>query len=557
MSNVDSDLAIGSELVEWEDFNSEISVALPGVATKDPVSRKFDLSTPEGWRDKLLADLAARQSGLQLFDDYYTGKHRLQFATVKFRTAFGLTFRQFADNWCPLVIDSVDERLNVEGFRFGTPEKPIPDNVDGDAADDVITGDDLAWDIWQENQLDAYSQIAHTESLIAGESYALITPAGPNTIPFITIEAASQTIVQWAPGTRRHRLAALKSWTEDDGTRMCTLYMPDWVFKWKGVGPGSGTPRWTERTPVGETWPLENTLGVVPVVPLVNRTRLLGGGRSEIADVVPLQDAVNKTLMDMLVASEFGAYKQRWVTGIDIPTDPVTGEQVEAFKTAVDRLFHAEDPNAKFGEFTQTDLGNFVKAVEMLVQHIASQSRTPPHYFYLSGHFPSGESIKAAESSLVAKVRRKMRHFGEAWEEVIRLSCKAMGDTQRAANTRAEVIWGDPESRTESQHVDATVKLKALGIPDEVLWERLGMTPTEIVRIKAIRTKDLADRMGAMEMTYEETRNRSTAAAALVRAGFDPAAVLEQVGLPPLPYSGRPSSATANLNAATGDGSPQ
>ena len=31
-------------------------------------------------------------------------------------------------------------------------------------------------------------------------------------------------------------------------------------------------------------------------------------------------------------------------------------------------------------DLAQTDLGNFVNAIEMFVQHLAAQTRTPPHY---------------------------------------------------------------------------------------------------------------------------------------------------------------------------------
>ena len=54
----------------------------------------------------------------------------------------------------------------------------------------------------------------------------------------------------------------------------------------------------------------------------------------------------------------------------------------------------------------------------MLIQHVAAQTRTPPHYLLgAMGSFPSGESLKATETGLVAKVRRKMLSFGEGWEE--------------------------------------------------------------------------------------------------------------------------------------------
>jgi len=68
-----------------------------------------------------------------------------------------------------------------------------------------------------------------------------------------------------------------------------------------------------------------NPYGRVPVFHFPNR-RVYDYGISDLADVIPIQDALNKALMDMLVAMEFGAFKQRWVTGIEYETDPVTGK---------------------------------------------------------------------------------------------------------------------------------------------------------------------------------------------------------------------------------------
>ena len=187
----------------------------------------------------------------------------------------------------------------------------------------------------------------------------------------------------------------------------------------------------------------------------------------------------------MLVASEFGAFRQRWVTGMEIPRDPETNQPVEPFRAAVDRLWMSENPEVKFGEFSSTDLVPYVKSVEMLVQHVASQTRTPPHYFYLSGQFPSGESIKSAETGLVAKARRKMRHLSESWEEVMRLAF-AVEDDERADFAAAETIWADPESRTEGEHVDATLKKKALDVPIQQLWEDLGYSPQQIERFRGM-----------------------------------------------------------------------
>ena len=435
--------------------------------------------TPLWWLVRLEKKLRDRQREMQTFDDYYRGKHPLGFAGEKFLKAFGGRFAAFADNWCDLPVDAVRERLKPVGFRFGEDPK----------------GDGDAWRIWQDNQLDADSQLAHTEALVKTEASAIVW-IGADDRPEITIEDPMQVIVECEPGRRRRRAAALKMWKDDwEGRTLATLYLPDGIYKFRSAMRQEWTTsgsrsRWVRRDVDGEDWPLPNPLGVVPVVPLLNRPRLTGQGDSEIRRVIPIQNAVNKLVADMMVASEYQAFRQRWLTGHEIPVDPETNQPVEEFKAAVDRIFVAEETDARFGEFGVADLANFVKGIEMLVQHIASQTRTPPHYFALSGQFPSGESIKSAETGLVAKAREKMTHFGEGWEEILRLAFAVLDDP-RADQLDAETIWADPESRSEAEHVDATLKKKALNVPDQQLWEDLGYSPQQIARFEAMSARQL------------------------------------------------------------------
>ena len=399
-----------------------------------------DARVAVGWLDKLYAQLVSRSADHRRFDDYYSGRHDLRFAGERWRETFGLVFGQLASNWCRLVVDAVEERLDVEGFRVGERQ----------------SGDEDAWRIWQANQLDADSQIAHTEALIQSASYAMVWPnLLDEDTPTVTIESPAEVGVACSKVNRRARLAAVKVWHETDRW-LATVYLPDGLWKFQSPKTGSGDALanqkdrasagkvdWQPREVPGEPWPAPNPLGVVPVVPLVNRPRLLTPGESEIREVIPLQDGVNKLLADMLVASEYGSFRQRWATGIEMEENPDTGElEPPPWKVAVDRMLVTEEVGAKFGTFDATDLANYVRAIEMVVQHIASQTRTPPHYFYLKGSFPSGESIKSAETGLSAKARRKMRHFGEGWEEVIRLAGIASGNDKLAEAHSAETIWG-------------------------------------------------------------------------------------------------------------------
>lgn len=444
--------------------------------------------TPEWWLRQLHGQLVNRRPLLRTLGNYYDGRHNLAFESQRFRETFGGLFRAFADNWCAVTADAVEERLNVEGFR-------LPDATETS---------DVAHRLWQDNELDAQSQLAHTECLVGGEAYATPWFTDVDGAPEITVADASCAIVATHSKMHRRRLAGLRVYCDDWGYDHAELFLPDEVYLWRSKTKrtseivDASRVQWVYDDSVPNTVDgvMANPLGVVPMVPLQNRPRLRNPhdlvARSEIASVIPIQDAINKLLADMLIASEYASMPQRALLNFEAPTDPETGQPFNPF-TPDKKLWFVPppeapgDPEPKPFQFTAADLSNYVHAVEMLVQHVASITRTPPHYLNASADRLSGESIKAAETGLVAKTRRKMRHIGESWEEVMRLAGQIAGDTELAVATRMETVWADPESRTEAEHTDAVLKMKALGLPDEFLWEQLDFTPTEIQRIKALK----------------------------------------------------------------------
>lgn len=439
--------------------------------------------SPEWWLKRLGKALDERASGYKRCDDYYEGRHPLAFATAKYVEAFGSLFESFSDNWCAMVVQAKAERLRVEGIHIG----------------DDTESDEDAWRMWQFNEMDADSSLLTSETLINGYGYVIVwagTDAPRADTPSITVEDPRQVIVAYVPGSRRKRAAALKRWTNDDGHQVANVYLPDGLYKFRSTSPTSGLTlsdgwggsRWAPRETVGEPWPLPNPIGEVPVVEFQNDPRIRTGGVSEIRHVIPIQDGINKLVADLFIASEFSSFRQRWATGIDIPKDPDTGQPIQAFEAAVNRVWSTRNDEARFGDFAETDLTNYVKAIELLVQHVAAQTSTPRHYLFQSGQSPSGDAIKSAETGLVAKVLAKQVHLSERYEEVIRLAFRFLNDP-RGKVMDSQLIWADPESRTEGELVDALVKMKTLGIPDEFLWKRWGLSPKEITRIKALRAE--------------------------------------------------------------------
>ncbi|MEU0670353.1 phage portal protein [Streptomyces lavendulocolor] len=439
------------------------------------MAQQHPVESPQWWLDRLWSELQERRRYVELMRQYYCGDHPLPSVTEKARTAFQRLLRQARSNYVGLIVDATAERMQIDGFRLG----------------DAETGDDEVWRIWQANNLDADSDLIITEAVKTGRAFVLVAPnpADPTT-PVVTAEDATQAIVAYRPGSRRERAAGLKAWTDDwTGLLMATLYLPDALYKFQAEKPKQGlqaTIRWAARETKSEPWPAPNPLRVVPLVEIPNRPDLLGEAHSEIEDVLDIQDRINKTLIDRMMAQEFSAFRQRWATGYELPEDE-DGQPIEPFKAAVDRLWVAEDSAVKFGEFSATDLGPYLAAVDADVQHMAARTRTPAQYLLGQLSNVNGETLKATESGLVSKVKQRQRPIGEGKEEAVRLYLKAAGDDRDLS--RIETIWHNPEFRTEGELVDALLKMSTLGVPHEALWERWGATQTEIAQWSELRNQ--------------------------------------------------------------------
>ena len=203
------------------------------------------------------------------------------------------------------------------------------------------------------------------------------------------------------------------------------------------------------------------------------------------------------------------AFPQRWAINIDIPVDPDTGQPIAPFKPGVDNLwamrrpdpdevaeYGDKVPSPSFGQFPAADLRPYIEMIREEVGQMASISRTP--YHYLLGEPtsvpPSGESLKSSEAPLVKKIGAQAIHFGEGWEETMRVALIAAGQGSKA-RTDGETIWADPETRNEAARTDSILKQYDAGLlPDEFALEELGYSQQQIERISGIRAQERADR---------------------------------------------------------------
>ena len=374
-------------------------------------------------------------------------------------------FRRFLDesqaNWCSLVANAVAERLQVVAFQWGDSS-------------------DRAWAIWQANQMDADAELVQTDALVTGRGYVLVQPDDSNSVGVsITPESPLQATVMYQPGNRRVRLAGFKRFRDPLSAKVTeVLVLPDTIATWPADNP--------QGDPVVEA----NPAGAVGLIEITPQPRTLGVPRSELDPAIPIQDRIHTTIFNRLVASDFGAFRQIWATGVKLARQIVTTTNpdgstgtteiaVKPCDIGANRLLTNENPDGRFGAFTGDPLIGYLTAVEQDIEAMAAITQTPPYYLHGKMVNLSADAIKAAEAGLVCKVRRRMLHIGEAWETVVRLALQLVGDPG-AANMEGQVLWADPETRSIAQLADALTKMQSIGVPQQILWQRLGATPAEI-----------------------------------------------------------------------------
>lgn len=442
--------------------------------------------SPEWWLARLYKQLVARREMVDFFSDYYAGEHPLPWLAPQAREEFRRILKMTRSNYMGLVCDATTERLAVEGFRFG----------------DDANADKDTWRIWQANNLDSDSDMAWLEALISGMSYFHVAPNMDDAkTPHIWVEHPSQAIVEHMPGTnRRKRKAGLKVY-DDDWTQQihAVLQVDGLLYKFKAPRPQGGSVSdhldWSEREVATEqpNGQRKNPLKVVSLIEVSNNPRLLKGGVSELYDVTDIQDRINKTIADRLITQDYGAFPQKWASGWPDEDEDGNPNQIDIGRN---RMVTSEVAETKFGQWDGAELDPYSAAKREDVKDIASRTRTPAQYLLGELSNVNGSTLQAAESGLVSKVRQRMRPFGEAAEETMRLARTAAG-LSGSNDARMETLWSDPQYRTEGERTDAIVKRLQTRIASlRQAREDYGYTATEIERLEADDLDEAAQMAG-------------------------------------------------------------
>jgi hypothetical protein len=426
------------------------------------------VGSPKWWLRRLDEERTRRAEVYAAYRELVDDVHPLPESaetSQKFSRMAGLA----TTNLIGLAAEATAERISVEGIRIG----------------DEPEADKDAWRIWKDSDFDAGSDEAITSALIYERSFVSVAPPKGDGNPRLSYEDPSQVVLAYSP--EGERIAALKVFGDEwTGDTFGTLYTPGFVVRMvqRGEDDPFGPSQWlARRMPEGSQAVTRNPLGEVPFFELQNRP--LGEIRSELAPLVIPQRLLNQTMFNVQAIAEYGAFRQKWATGIEVPRDPATGQPIAPYEAHIAKLFVAEGAEAKFGDFNATDLKPHLDLAREIAGHMARISRLPATYFLTEVSNVGAETLALIVGGLVAKCKRRVKGYEPGLEGAMRLAFKARGQDGDAAKakSRIEVKWAEMETRSMAQAADAAVKLTTgdnpVITPQTAQEKWLGMSQTE------------------------------------------------------------------------------
>jgi len=416
-----------------------------------------------------------RSQKYAMFRDYYEGEHQTQL-TQRMRQFLELrTGQDFSLNACPIVVDSLAEKLKVATFEC-------------EGQDELL----MQW--WAKNRMDAQQAVVHLSAIRDGDTYVLVEWDNKLGRPRFTQENAydgDQGLhIVYSDEYRMLPDVAIKRWTITSGTNVKTrrtnLYYPDRIEKYTDMASGSTWQPYIEVDDEGVElpWPIpwldpqtQAPLGI-PVIHFRNKDQGYSYGESELEDVIPVQNGVNKAFVDLLAAAD--------TTGFTMYT--MTGGNPAGIKVAPGSwLFHT-DANVRIGQLSAADLSGLIALKDSLISDIAKITRTPLSFFQVSGEVAAEGTLKEQRSGLIAKAQDRQVVFGNSWEDVMIMARKlynVFGDGGLDVEQEIKCVWQDDEKPDVNEIADTINKLtqaKAISTEEKIKMLHSDWSKKEIKR---------------------------------------------------------------------------
>jgi hypothetical protein len=494
-----------------------------------------DVADVNDLAEQMLQLRALEQNRLDKIARYMRGKHQQPYAPKGVNAEYRWIMSKAKRNFLPLVVSVISENLHVDGYKpSGTTTVETASSTDPDDS----------WNAFRANRMISRQHGVHRSVSKYGSAYIVVLPGQmardeeleADNVPVMrpvsprrmTAFYADDIDDEWPQVAIEVRVTGNPIRPQDQRV-IVTLY--DDQTRYILISKTSGIVSNVSQLSLQLADPndpflngmdpvMNHGLGICPVVRFLYEADLDGETdcSGEVEPLIPVQDQINATTFNLMMAEQYQAFKQRWVTGM-APSDE-SGRPKPPFQPGVDRVFAAEDPATKFGEFNETHLQPYIDSREAGIRHMSTISQVPPYHLLGQIANLSAEALAAARDGLDRKIEELQAILTDPWRNSFRLNALASGDKQGWNDLNGEVVWRDTSARAFSATIDGLGKAaQMLGIPVEELWRLIpGATADDVnawVRAKQeYQAKDVVkDAVAAAMQSQPQYANVQSSAA--------------------------------------------
>jgi len=433
--------------------------------------------------ENFLENAEERGESIKLYRDYVDGQQR-NYMSSAMRNILNIPTSQpegrgrglrapveFSVNYCGKIVDALTDRLIVE-------------KIMGTSDTDDASLNQWIHDVLQTSRFDGLQGRVHDAAVGDGEAFVGIEYDEETGLPILSV----QPVYDGGDGIialvdqRQHVLMAIKIWRlapedneDNEDTQVITrinVYFPDCIESYITKGDSGAIIPLAQNPDDPMSFKQDWPVGIVPFVAFSNKLKAhTTSGLSEIADVIPLQDALNRTLYSMIAAAEltgFGIYNSfgcefpamlrpgtcNIIVDNEIVYLPKRVGEVEVHEPRIEKM-QAETPTS------------YVTVADWLIEQIATITDTPLPQL-MGNSTASGEALKQRESGLLGKAREAQVGFGNSWENVIAIAWE-MQDTFGNAPPppmSLTTVWRNIELRNDAETMAIVTSLYKEGIYD-------------------------------------------------------------------------------------------
>jgi hypothetical protein len=478
---------------------------------------------------KALQARMSEQTRLRRISQYVRGRQDPPYVPRGVNAEYRWIAKKAKRNFLPLVISVVSENLHVDGYRpsgttsneLASPQRPQPE-----------------WDAFRANRMVSRQHGVHRSVIQYGSAYTVVLPGR-----MASDEEQGQNVPVIRPVSPRRMTAFYADEVDDEwpqfavevnlinmpqGAAKLVVYVYDEVNRYILTGNAVADPtqaalHLADQDDIllnGQPVIASHGLGMCPVVRFLYETDLDGevDCTGEIEPLMPIQDQINFDTFNLMISTQFAAFRQRWVTGMS-PVDE-EGHEAAPFRPGVDRVWASDDATTKFGEFGETSLMPYSSVREDGIRHMSTISQVPPYHLLGQVANMSAEALAAARDGLDRKIEELQASMTDPWRNVFRLSSLAGGNKDGWSDLFGTIVWRDTSARAFGATIDGLGKIaQMLGVPAEELWARIpGAT---------------ADDVAAWQLAAQRQRAQQIVQQlAAVQSGIPP---IPAPGAPPIP----------------------